>query len=591
MTQETSRAEWRVQIRRALSFIKPYAVPVSIILVLNIIASALGTLNPLLWKYVTDGLMADNATVVLKNGILGMIALALGKQVAGGITNWLNWKTRIGIQLDIQATTVRRLHALPMKYHKQESVGGLMTKLDRGVNGLVGALTEIAFNVIPTIAYLVIALKIMFTLDWRLALLLSALAPLPAIVGILASREQTAREKELMNRWTRIYARFNETLGAIQTVKSFAMELRETRRFLWSVRKSNDIVIRGVGIDTGTGAAKNLIVEGATISAFALGGWLVIRGEITVGTLLAFIGYVGSLFGPVTGLTGIYQTLRRAAVSLDIIYSILDAEDDLKDAPDAKDVTHVQGEVQFDNVSFAYRDEEKVIDSVNLVVRPGETVALVGPSGAGKSTMMALLQRLYDPTEGAIRVDGQDVRTLKQRSLRKHIGVVLQEAVLFNDTVRANIAYAKPHASMDEVIAAAKAANAHSFIMKLPDGYDTVVGERGGILSGGQKQRIAIARAILKNPAILVLDEATSALDAESESLVQQALERLMEERTTFVIAHRLSTVVNADRILVMKDGQIMESGTHAELIRQGGHYASLVEKQTEALVTYQDAA
>src|SRR5690606_3643256 len=339
--------------------------------------------------------------------------------------------------------------------------------------------------------------------------------------------------------------------------KSFTMEEEEKQRFLREVGRANTVVIRGVGRDTGVGAAKNAAALLARIAAVGVGGYLVLRGEVTLGTLLAFLGYIGGLFGPVQGLTTIYQTLRTASVSLDTIFELLDTEDSLSDAPDAVDLHSLRGEVQFDGVSFSYPDGTLVLDGVDLHVRPGEVIALVGPSGAGKTTMMALLQRLYDPTSGVIRVDGMDLRRLKQRSLRRHIGAVLQDALLFNDSVRNNIAYGRPGASQQEIEAAARAANAHEFIMRLPQGYDTNVGERGCNLSGGERQRVAIARALLKDPPILVLDEATSALDAESEALVQEALARLIRGRTTFIIAHRLSTVLCADRILVLRNGRI----------------------------------
>jgi len=309
------------------------------------------------------------------------------------------------------------------------------------------------------------------------------------------------------------------------------------------------------------------------------------RGQITLGTLIAFLGYLGGLFGPVQGISNILRTVRTASVSLEAVLSILDAPDMVEDRPNAKPIGSLRGDVKFEKVRFSYDPLQKpVLDRIDLTVRPGEMIALVGPSGAGKSTMMALIQRLYDPTDGCIRVDGTDVRDVTQQSLRKQIGIVLQEALLFNDTARNNIAYGKPNADMDEIISVAKIANAHEFILRMPQGYETVLGERGNRLSAGEKQRIAIARALLKNPPILILDEATSALDTRTEALVQEALEKLFHGRTTFVIAHRLSTVVSADRILVLKDGRIIEEGRHEKLMSRKGFYASMVFQQAKGM-------
>jgi ATP-binding cassette subfamily B protein len=301
---------------------------------------------------------------------------------------------------------------------------------------------------------------------------------------------------------------------------------------------------------------------------------------------VALLGYVGGLFGPVQGLSGVYQTVQKASSSLDEIFSILDLQEHLGDSPDARDISEVRGEVIFRDVAFSYeRKGRPLLYSVSLHAHAGETVAIVGPSGSGKTTLMALLMRFYDPTSGEILLDGNNITQLKQSSIRKQIGVVLQDPLLFNDTVRSNIAYGRPDATAEEVEAAAKAANAHDFIMRLPEKYETMVGERGGRLSVGERQRLTIARALTKNPRIIILDEATSSLDAESEALVQDALERLMKGRTTFVIAHRLSTVVNADQIIVLKEGRVAEVGRHRELIKQNGYYASLVARQTRGLI------
>jgi ATP-binding cassette subfamily B protein len=426
----------------------------------------------------------------------------------------------------------------------------------------------------------------MVRLDWRLAVLVIAFAPLPALIAARAAPEQTTRERTLLDRWAAIYSRFNEVLSGILIVRSFAMEDAEKARFLRDVGEANKVVVRGVATDAGYASASNLVIAIARIAGVGLGGYLVLRGEITIGTVVAFLGYIGGLFGPVQGLSSIYSTLRKASVSLEEIFRILNIQEHLGDSPDAREIETIKGDVTFDNVCFRYSQSGRpLLDGISLDVKAGESIAIVGPSGSGKTTMMALLMRFYDPIEGRILLDGQDLRTLRQSSIRRNIGVVLQDPLLFNDTVCANIAYGRPDASMPDIEAAAKAAFAHDFIMRLPEGYNTKVGERGGVLSGGERQRITIARALLKNPPILVLDEPTSALDTESEEAVQSAIDNLMHGRTIFVIAHRLSTVINADRIIVLKEGRIVESGTHAALVRQGGYYASLIRKQSRGLI------
>lgn len=578
------RGGWTAQMWRALEFVQPHRVSTVFILILALGGAGLAALEPLVLKKIFDDLTTGGGLEPLLMGLGLLLGVNLLREAVAGVSNWLGWKVRLSIQHEVLEATVERLHTLPISFHRREGVGGTMTRIDRGITGFVTALSEITNNVLPALAYLGISVLVMMQLDWRLSLLVLAFTPLPAVIAALVAPEQITRERSLLERWTRIYSRFNEVLSGIVTVKSFTMEEAEKRRFVDDVHAANQVVVRGVGRDSVSSAAKNLVAIFARFSALGFGGILVARGDITLGSLIAFLSYVGGLFGPVQGLTNVYQTLRKAAVSLDTIYSILDAQDALGDVPDARTIDTVKGDVVFEDVSFGYAEQRTVLNRIDLHAQPGEMIALVGPSGGGKSTMMALLQRLYDPQSGSIRVDGHDIRTIRQRNLRSHIGVVLQDALLFDDTIYSNIAYGRPGASRQDVEAAARAANAHEFIMALPDGYDTMAGERGGRLSVGERQRVAIARALLKNPRILILDEATSALDAESEALVQDALDTLIQGRTTFVIAHRLSTIVDADRILVLHGGTIIESGSHDELVRKRGYYASLVGRQTRRL-------
>ncbi|ACL64540.1 ABC transporter related [Anaeromyxobacter dehalogenans 2CP-1] len=563
----------------------PFRLPIAGILLVALTLAGVNAAEPLALKRIFDALALGEGGRPLAEGVVSLVVLGLLREAFTATSNWLTWRTRIGIQYRLTEATVGRLHRLPLTFHRAEGVGALMTRLDRSIQGLVGALSDIAFNVVPAAAYLLISVAVMLRLEWRLALLVLAFAPLPALIARLAAPMQTRRERGLLERWVHIYSRFNEVLSGIVTVKSFTMEEAEKRRFLDEVNSANEVVIRGVGVDAGVGAAQNLVQIGARVAALALGGALVLRGHMTAGTLVAFLGYVGGLFGPVLGLAGVYKTLRTAQVSVEEVYGILDAQDLLGDAPDAREVVRLRGDVRWDNVRFAYPGGgPPLLDGVDLHVREGERVAIVGPSGSGKSTLVSLVQRFYDPTEGVVRVDGIDVRKLKQVALRRQIGVVFQDSLLFNESVLANIAYGRPGATRAEIEAAARAANAHDFIVRLPEGYDTVVGERGSRLSVGERQRISIARTLLKSPAILILDEPTSALDAESEALVSEALARVSRRRTTLIIAHRLSTVVDADRIVVLREGRIVEQGRHAELVARGGHYASLVEKQTRGM-------
>jgi ATP-binding cassette, subfamily B, bacterial len=577
--------------KRSLQFVRPYRAPLAGVIGLALVLSSLSAIDPLIMKYLFDGLERHIGVTALGVIMAGLVALELAR---AGLQAWLgilSWDVRLGVEYTVREQVVSKLNSLPISFHQREGVGGTMNRVNQGINGYVGAFSDVAFNLLPTLLYLILSVTAMLQMEWRLALAVIVFTPLPALIGARAAPEQMRRERRLVERWSSIYSRFNEVLAGIMTVKGYVMEEEEKRRFLQGVREGNEIVRRGVRTDNRTGTLRTLAATTARLAALALGGYFALNGEITVGTLVAFLGYIGGLFGPVQGLTNAYQTLRRVSVSLETIYGILDADDVVGDSPGAADVRLLKGEVEFRNVSFGYQPGSAVLRGICLTARPGETIALVGPSGSGKTTMATLLQRFYSVSEGVITIDGVDINGMTQHSLRSQIGVVFQDAHLFNDTVRANIAYGRPHATHDEVEAAARAAHAHHFIMDLPEGYDTIVRERGTRLSGGQRQRIAIARALLKNPPILILDEATSALDSESERLIQQALKTLLQGRTAFVIAHRLSTVRDADRIVVIKDGEIGEVGSHADLLARGGYYASLVARQTEGFLAESERA
>jgi ATP-binding cassette, subfamily B, bacterial len=572
--------------RRAMKFVKPYKWFLLIILLLTLVSAAASAVEPLIMKLIFDNLTQPDSVSYLVKGVAGFIILLLIRETAVTIANYFTWKTRIKIQISLQEAMVEKIHKLPHEFLRNEGVGAVMANLDRSITGFISAINELSFNMIPSLLYLVISVVVMLNLNWQLALIVILFAPLPGIISHYAAPRQTKRERILYKKWARIYARFNEVLSGIVTVRSFAMEDYEKHRFMKYVKNANNIVLRGLRYDNTFSFFQNITIIIARTTALGAGAYLVINGSITLGTLIAFLAYIGGLFGPVQGLTGIYRTLRLASVSLERVFSILDTQDFLGDAPDAVEAEEFDGNVSFKNVHFTYQvTGSSILNGIDLEVKKGEMIAVVGPSGAGKSTLMALLMRFYDPVKGSIEIDGINIKKLKQNSLRKQIGVVLQDALLFNESVKDNIAYGRPSASFEEIVEAARAANAHDFILKLRNNYNTSVGERGALLSQGERQRISIARAILKNPSILIFDEATSSLDAELEALVQEALERLIINRTTFVIAHRLSTIVNADRIIVLKNGEIIETGTHTELLSLNGYYTSLVEKQTKGLV------
>jgi ATP-binding cassette subfamily B protein len=575
----------RTPLVRSLQFVRPLGRQIVGISTLAVTVAALGVAEPLVLKRIFDALSTRASVTMLlalAGGLLGLLASRTA------IESWLSvstWRTRLGVDYRLREALLSKLGALPLSYHQRESVGGTMNRVNRGIEGYVTAFSEIAFKLTPAIAYLLLATVALFRLEWRLALIVLVFTPLPAVIGVWASREQTERERKLMQRWTTLYSRLNEMLDGIRIVKSFAMEEVEQHRFLSGQREGNSIVERGARTDATTSAMRGFAAILARIAVVIAGSIMVSRGEITIGTLVAVLGFVSALLGPVQGLTDVYQTMQRGTVALETIYEILDAPDTVADVAEPVKLANARGEVKFERVSYGYEDGVRVLHDIDLHVAAGETIAIVGPSGGGKTTLSLLLQRLHPLDAGRIAVDGVDIRDISAHTLRQNISAVYQDVGLFNDTIRDNIAYGHPTASDAEIEEAARVANAHDFISALPDGYDTIIGEHGSRLSGGQKQRIGIARALLKDAPILILDEATAALDAQSEALVQQALGNAAQGRTTFIIAHRLATVVNADRIVVLRGGRIEEIGSHVELMHRSGYYATLVRGQTGGML------
>jgi subfamily B ATP-binding cassette protein MsbA len=510
---------------------------------------------------------------------LGMIGLFLVKGVFAYGQEYLSYYVVHRVIVDLRDRLYEHLQDLSLDFYSKWNTGELVSRTMADIQILQITLFTSLINIVPHFLLLIGLLGYIFWLNWRLSLLtLIALPLIVQVIRMFASELKNISEG-VQQKAADITSHLQETLSQIKVVKSFSMEKKEVEKFKGETKKSFHINMKAVQILATQRPVIALLQTIAVVAIVWFGGIEIINGNLSLPRLISFATALGIMTDPGNTLSKSYSILQQGMASVKRIFEVIDIKPSIKDEPGAVALPKITGKVEFQNVSFAYEKEETLKD-ISLRVNPGEVVALVGRTGAGKSTLMSLLLRFYDPTAGKIFVDGQDIKKVKLESLRHQMAVVPQEVSLFRGTIKENISYGKPDAADEEIISAAKFANIHAFIETLPEKYETQVGERGTKLSGGEKQRIAIARAILRDPKILILDEATSSLDAETESLIRDALEKLMKGRTTFIIAHRLYTVEHADRIIVIDEKKIAEEGPHQELLAKGGLYKYLYEIQ-----------
>lgn len=565
---------------RILSYIKPYMHRLIFAMFCTIMAAAGNLYIPWIIKDMIDEVLADKNGTMLNWIAASIIAIFVVRGLFWYGQNYLMSYVGQSVIIDIRAAVLKKLQRLSVSFYDKNKTGTIMSYVTNDVNALQSAMVENTIEMITEGFILIGSVVAMIYLDWRLTLF--TVCTFPVVLWFMEFfgkkiRKTGGRIQECTADITSI---LQESVASARVIKSFVREDYEVDRFDVENRANFRANMKNAQLMATLTPVVELVAAIGVTMIIWYGGNNVINGTITAGSLVAFLTYAVNISNPIKRLTRVIGNIQKALAAAQRVFMIIDMPEEIAESRDAKQLPEVSGKVEFQNVSFAYDDKGNVITDLSFSVKPGEVIAIVGPSGAGKSTIANLLPRFYDVNKGDIKIDGHSVREVTLDSLREQVGIVPQETMLFNGSVYNNILYGRLDATKEEIEAAAKAANAHDFIMQLTDGYETKLGDRGVNLSGGQRQRIAIARAILKNPRILILDEATSALDTESERVVQEALDRLMVGRTSFVIAHRLSTVKNADKILVLEKGNLVESGTHDELLALDGLYAHLYKIQ-----------
>jgi len=570
-------------IGRCVRYLGPYWIRATGAFLLQVVLTGLTVIVPQLMRMMVDRGIREGQIEVIRWGVLGMMGLVAVRGFATFFSNRWSEVASQNVAYDLRNAIYEKLQSLSFSYHDQAETGQLLSRAVGDVDRVRFLTGRSLIHLVQTLLLIIGVAISMLTMNVRLALLTLATVPFLTYAALEFGRRFRPLFRAIRQQMDVLNTRLEQNLRGARIVTAFAQEEREVLRFDDENDRVFALNLTGARLRATSMPLMQLIASAGTILVLLYGGLLVIRDQLTLGELVAFTAYIGELVAPVRRLGWVIAAITQAVASGERIFEILDAKSEVEDLPGATELGPVRGHVRFENVSFAYLKRERVLQGVDFEAQPGQVIALLGTTGSGKSTVINLIPRFYDPTAGRILLDGQDIRKTKVLSLRKQIGIVMQDTTLFAASVRENIAFGRPDASQAEIEAAARAASAHDFIMELSEGYDSYVGERGVTLSGGQKQRVAIARAILKDPRILILDDATSSVDTETEATIQAALERLMEGRTSFVIAQRLSTVRKADHVLVLDRGQIVARATrtdgqsaHEQLLRSSGLYAEI---------------
>ena len=565
---------------RLLAYIKPYTRRLALAVVCIIMAAGANLYLPWIIKDMIDDVLMSKDMVMLNLIAAGILVVMFTRGVFYYGQSYLVSYVGQRVIIDVRSVLFRKFQRMPLSYYDKQQTGTVMSYITNDVAVMQSAIVDNLIELVTEGSILIGSLAMMIYLDWKLSLLTLMTIPLVGFAMKIFGRKLKRSSTVIQERVAEITSLLQESISAIRVVKSFVRESYEIKRFEEQNWRNFQAAMKNVKLSSLLTPTVEFLAAIAVTFIVWFGGYEVVNEVITAGELVAFLTYAVNLANPVKRLSRVYAAIQKAMAAAERVFDIMDLDEKITDVPGAKPLPPIKGKVEFKDITFSYKEGQPALQHISLKAEPGQMIALVGPSGSGKSTIANLIPRFYDVDSGVITIDDHDIRQVTADSLREQIGLVPQETMLFSTSVMENIRYGRLEATDEEVIEAAKAANAEEFIKELPEGYDTKLGERGLNLSGGQRQRLAIARAILKNPRVLILDEATSALDTESEKIVQDALDNLMVGRTSFVIAHRLSTIFNADQIFVVENGHLREHGTHEELLAAGGLYRNLYNIQ-----------